>query len=123
MLKHSNGFSLSEKTFQKWLTGQSYPDWDHLFHLVSLTKRTIEYLVYGNDSIEITRALFETDANNNYCVTQEELHAAFVSTLEQAIAFNLMKLIDNTTPEQIFNAFTIKLKLGTRVILKEKAEG
>ena len=118
-----NGYSLSEKTFQKWLTGQSYPDWEHLFHLVNLTKRTIEYLIYGNDSIEITRALLETDASGNYCVTREELQVAFVSTLEQAIAFNLLKLNDATTPEQIFNAFTIKLKLGSRVILKEKLEG
>lgn len=117
------GLNLSEKTFQKWLTGQSYPDWDHLHHLVVLTKRTIEYLVYGNEYIELTHSSLEDGENGSYCVSEEELQNAFTSTLEQAIAFDLIKLNDTTTPEQIYNAFTIKLNLASRVVFKTKAEG
>ncbi|MCY7294741.1 hypothetical protein [Alteromonas sp. a30] len=112
------GLNLSEKTFQKWLTGQSYPDWDHLYHLVSLTKRTIEYLIYGKDCLGSASASAAIDAS--YYMTSEELHSAFISTLEQAIAFNLLNMKDSATTEQIFNAFTIKLNLSSRAMIQGK---
>lgn len=112
------GFNLSEKTFQKWLTGQSYPDWDHLYHLVNLTKRTIEYLVYGKDCLAPPSSV---SVDMSYYMTPEELHAAFISTLEQAMAFNLLNMKDSATTEQIFNAFTVKLNLSSRTMIQGKA--
>jgi len=115
------GFNLSEKTFQKWLTGQSYPDWDHLYHLVQLTKRTIEYLVYGKHCLEDISTV--RSDNTGYHISTDELHSAFVSTIEQAMAFNLLNLQDSASAEQIFNAFTIKLNLSSRTLLQKKVEG
>lgn len=115
------GFNLSEKTFQKWLTGQSYPDWDHLYHLVQLTQRTIEYLVYGKDCLENLTHL--TSNESGYRISPNELQKAFISTLEQAMAFNLVSLQDSASADQIFNAFTIKLNLNSRVMQHKKAEG
>lgn len=106
-----NGCHLSEKTFQKWLSGQSYPDWDHLFHLLQLTNRTIEYLIYGKELSDFDVSV--KGSNINYLrVSRKELLNAFAITFDQAITFNLVTLNPPATTMQIFNAFIVKLKMS-----------
>lgn len=105
-----NGYNLSEKTFQKWLSGQSYPDWDHLLFLIQLTNRTIEYLVYGKELVDFDVAV-KGSSVNYLRVSKEELLRTFIVTFDQAITFNLVSLHPPATAMQIFNAFIVKLKL------------
>ena len=120
MYYDEHGFDLSEKTFQKWLTGQSYPDWDHLYHLIHLTKRTIEYLVYGDEYSALINKVVSKNEDGSFYVTEEELQNAFVSTIDQALAFHLLKLGESITPQQIYSAFTRKLNLNSRILHDEK---
>lgn len=117
------GYDLSEKTFQKWLTGQSYPDWDHLYHLIHLTKRTIEYLIYGDEYAELINKSITKPQKGSYYITEEELKATFISTIDQALAFHLMNLSEAITPQQIYSAFTRKLNLNSRIDHSEKVGG
>lgn len=106
-----NGCYLSEKTFQKWLSGQSYPDWDHLFHLLQLTNKSIEYLVYGKELSDFDVSL--KGSKIKYLrVNRQELLSAFAITFDQAITFNLLTLNPPATAMQIFNAFIVKLKMS-----------
>lgn len=105
-----NGCHLSEKTFQKWLSGQSYPDWEHLFHLIQLTNCTVEYLIYGKELSDFE--IMVKGSNIEYLrVTRDVLYKAFVMTFDQAITFKLVTLNPPATTIQIFNAFIVKLKL------------
>ncbi|UAA38404.1 hypothetical protein KIH87_17220 [Paraneptunicella aestuarii] len=115
-----HGFDLSEKTFQKWLTGQSYPDWDHLYHLIHLTKRTIEYLVYGDEYSALINKSVAKDNDGSFYLTEDELQRAFVSTIDQALAFHLMTLGESITPHQIYSALTRKLNISSRILHNEK---
>jgi|GEM_PF-1982701 len=106
------GVHLSEKTFHKWLNGQSFPDWDNLIHLVNLTKRSINYLIYG---IEDTGSQHDMnlysslDPFSSPKYTAEELESAFIEAVEQAVVFNLISIKESTSPQQMYHAFIREL--------------
>lgn len=101
------GVNLSEKTFHKWLKGQSLPDWDNLIHLAKLTQRSICYLIYGLEEAELLQPSHE---HKSY--SHQELENAFLEALEQAAMFNLVSFSCPDSPEKIFRAFTRELALN-----------
>ncbi|UAA38556.1 hypothetical protein KIH87_18110 [Paraneptunicella aestuarii] len=105
----SKGVNLSEKTFHKWLRGQSFPDWDNLIHLARLTSKSISYLIYGIDEAELIQSFSCSDDSGFY--SKQELQTAFVDALEQAAVFNLITFNNNSSPEQMFRAFTKALSI------------
>ncbi|WP_268408344.1 hypothetical protein [Alteromonas sp. a30] len=115
------GVHLSEKTFHKWLNGQSFPDWDNLIHLVRLTKRSINYLIYGLDDIEATGTPSHHMAHNErFHLSKEDLKSAFIEAVEQAAVFNLISLRESTSPQQMYHAFV--RELGVRQTNEEKVK-
>ena len=67
------GVHLSEKTFHKWLNGQSFPDWDNLI-MIGITKRSINYLIYGIEDTESQHDMnaFHTRPNQIRLSTQQK---------------------------------------------------
>ncbi len=116
------GVHLSEKTFHKWLNGQSFPDWDNLIHLVRLTKKSINYLIYGIEDIDMpasnsARAL----ASDDLYFSDSELKSAFIEAVEQAVVFNLITLRESTSPQQMYHAFVRELGVNSKPVEKVKA--
>lgn len=106
------GIHLSEKTFHKWLSGQSFPDWDNLIHLVSLTKKSINYLIYGLEDAEARGELnvhTNTASFSSPKYSIEELESAFIEAVEQAVVFNLISIKDSASPQQMYHAFIRQL--------------
>ena len=106
------GVHLSEKTFHKWLNGQSFPDWDNLIHLVHLTKKSINYLIYGMDESDSQGGLkipAGLDAITSPKFSAEELESAFIEAVEQAVVFNLISIKESTSPQQMYHAFIREL--------------
>jgi len=110
------GVHLSEKTFHKWLNGQSFPDWDNLIHLVRLTKRSINYLIYGLEDIE-SQGQSHSSASQ-FQLSDDDLKSAFIEAVEQAAVFNLISLRESTSPQQMYHAFV--RELGVRQTGQEK---
>lgn len=117
------GVHLSEKTFHKWLNGQSFPDWDNLIHLVRLTKKSINYLIYGIEEIDsqISRSFQHPDAKNQFYLSDDELKSAFIEAVEQAVVFNLISLRESTSPQQMYHAFVRELGVNSKPKEKVKA--
>lgn len=106
------GVHLSEKTFHKWLNGQSFPDWDNLIHLVRLTKRSINYLIYGMENIESSGTpSHQVNHSDLFHLTREDLKSAFIEAVEQAAVFNLISLRESTSPQQMYHAFVRELNV------------
>lgn len=106
------GVHLSEKTFHKWLNGQSFPDWDNLIHLVHLTQKSINYLIYGIEEVEASQELnppVNNDNGSSFSCTREELESAFIEAVEQAVVFNLISIKESTSPQQMYHAFIREL--------------
>lgn len=112
------GVHLSEKTFHKWLNGQSFPDWDNLIHLVRLTRRSINYLIYGLEDIETHGNNSHQPADHKLQLSNDDLKSAFIEAVEQAAVFNLISLRESTSPQQMYHAFV--RELGVRQTGQEK---
>lgn len=111
------GIHLSEKTFHKWLNGQSFPDWDNLIHLVNLTKKSINYLIYGIEDAETSGELNAHTGLTPFSVPKysiEELESAFIEAVEQAVVFNLISIKESTSPQQMYHAFIRQLGMKSK---------
>ena len=115
------GVNLSEKTFHKWLKGQSFPDWDNLIILAQLTQKSISYLIYGKEEAEIL-GTYQDDSQGDF-YTKKQLYSAFTEALEQAVVFNLVTFKNSSSAEQMFHAFTRELSLeeNSNIPFKAKA--